>query len=122
MLAAAVSARLRKHGFRAGCVGITLKDSKFNTMTRQQTLAYPANDAGTVFNTAYALFAKNFSWQNNLRAVGIRADGLSERGTEQISMLDKNECSVIINLDERVKSLVARYGALEVEKTATMRG
>jgi len=127
MLAAAVSARLEKHGFKSGCIGITLKDNRFNTITRQQTLAYPASDIGTVFGTAYSLFKRHYKWQNNLRAVGIRADSLTERGNEQVSFwdsLDKKESSTIINIniDERVRSLVQRYGELEVEKTAMMRG
>jgi len=121
VLATAISARLVKHGMKATCVCVATKDNKFNKMTRQRTLPYPTNDVNTIFNTAYTLFEKNYPWSNRLRALSIRVDGLVGTSLEQLSLLDISRPPVIINIDGRVRSLVSRYGTLNVEKTSMSR-
>lgn len=116
LVACSVSARLKKHRLKAYCIRISVKDNRFNTFTRQCTLPCATDDADTLFNRAYALFARNYSWADPLRSVGICADRLVFAEFEQLSLPGDGMCAVP-DIDSRVKKLTERIGKLQVEKT-----
>ena len=117
LLAGAVSARLIRHGLKTRCVSVCMRDSQFNKVIRQSGIRYPTDTANKIFNQAYALFTKHYTWANPLRSIGVRADNLCNDG--QLSLFDPDECGLDIDMDYRVKRLTERFGKLEFEKAAT---
>ena len=110
--------RLRKHQMKVCCVSISMKDSQFNTFTRQCSISYPTDNVNFIFNQAYALFLKHYEWVHPLRSVGVRVSSLITREYEQLSLFEADECEICVNIDERVKVLTSRLGQLNVEKSA----
>ena len=118
MLTSAVCARLKKHGLRTRCVAINIRDNKFNTMTRQCTLNTATDNINNVFNHAYLLFTGNYSWQNPLRSVGVRATNLID--STQTSLFNTDEYVIMIDANSRLKALTERFGKLEVESAGAL--
>lgn len=114
MLACAVCARLKKHGLRARCIAVSLRDSQFNTSTRQTTLSTATDSINRVFNNAYGLFTANYSWANPLRSVGLRAAGIEDGA--QMSLFSGGDYDKIsVDVGPHIKRLTARFGKLETE-------
>ena len=118
LLSTAVSTRLTKHGLKAKCVSINMRDNRFNTFTRQCTLESPTDNITRIFNSALRLFQNNYSWDSPLRSVGIRTTKL-DKGM-QLSLFEENERDIMdINIDSRLKRLTERFGNLQVESAGS---
>jgi len=122
MLATAVSTRLKKHGLKAGCIAVNMRDNQFNTTTRQSVMQTATDGINNIFNKAYELFSKHYRWQRPLRSIGVRATNLDD--SSQTSLFSDEDCG-IINLDtdinNRLKQLTARFGNLQVECAGALR-
>jgi len=121
LLTNSVCARLKKHRMQACCISVCMKDTQFNQMIRQVTLKYPTDNPNLMFNTAYALLERHFPWENPLRSVGVRADNLYTLKWEQMSMFRESHQVINVDIDARLKELTARFGVINMEKTATSR-
>ena len=121
MLVSSVCARLKKHRMKACCVSVCMKDKKFNQKIRQLTFKYPSDNVNMIFNLAYDLFVKHFTWEHPLRSVGIRADNLYIMKFEQMSFFGEDTHVIKADIDSRVKELTAKFGRIHVEKTAMSR-
>lgn len=113
-----ICARLRKHQMKAYCISISMKDNQFNTLTRQCSTSYPTDNINFIFNQAFALFLRHYTWEHPLRSVGVRVDNLITREYEQLSLFETDECEICVDIDERVKILTSRLGKLNLEKSA----
>ena len=60
----------------AGGVAIAIKDNKFNTISRQMNLPIPTQSPSEITKVAYELFLKHYLWEENVRAVSVRATNL----------------------------------------------
>jgi len=114
----AVCKRLVKHGLKACCVSVCMKDNQFNSIIRQGSLPRPTDSVNVIFNKAFYLFKKNYRWENPLRSVGVRVDNLKEE-FEQLSLVNFDDCAINMDIDGRVKDLAKKFGELKFEKTAT---
>lgn len=114
LLASAVCARLKKHGLKARCVSVKLKDTQFNTVTRQTTLEQATDSLNRVFNRAFELFRSKYTWSNPLRSVGVCVTNLDD--SMQMSLFDEGEHDKIeVDISSQLKLLTARFGTLKVE-------
>ena len=118
LIVEAICKRLRKHNMKAGSVSINLKDNHFNIITRQCTLSYPTDSMNLIFNRAFSLFLRYYPWVNPLRSVGVRVGNLVTQEFEQMVLFETDECEICVDIDERVRNLIARFGKLSFEKTA----
>ncbi|MBL0720745.1 DNA polymerase IV [Piscinibacter sp. Jin2] len=66
---------LRKRGLRAGRVGVKLRDADFRTLSREQTLDTPSDEAATLRRAA-GLGLKRMPLDQPLRLLGVRASSL----------------------------------------------
>lgn len=114
-----ICTRLKKHNMKAYCISISTKDNQFNTITRQCSVSNPTDSVNFIFNQAYALFQRHYSFINPLRSVGVRVDNLISGDYEQFSLFEKEETKICVDIDERIQKLTSRFGKLNVEKTAT---
>jgi DNA polymerase-4 len=96
-----------------------VKDSRFFKTIRQSVLPVATDSINYLFNHAFRLFRNNYSWNNPLRSLGIRVNQLDTH--EQLALLKLDACDICVDIDNRIKRLTSRFGALKVEKTAGTR-
>ena len=121
LLVNSVSARLKKHRMKTCCVSVCMKDSAFNQKLRQTSFKTPTDDAVLLFNRAYELFTRHYSWENPLRSVGVRADRLYSPKWEQTSLFGEERRAIGADIDARVVELTAKFGKINFEKSAATR-
>lgn len=68
---------LRKRGLRAGRIGVKLRDANFRTLSREQTLDTPSDEAATLRRAA-GLGLKRMPLDQPLRLLGVRASSLRD--------------------------------------------
>ncbi|MCL1883314.1 MAG: DNA polymerase IV [Defluviitaleaceae bacterium] len=117
LLATTVCARLKKHGLKAGCISIGMRDNSFNKVIRQRSFKNTSSNVNFIFNQAYALFMRHYTWERPLRSIGIITSSLDS--TEQLSLIP-DECETDVDIDSRLKKLTARFGILKVENSAAI--
>jgi len=119
LLARAVSARLKKHQLKAGCVSIHMKDDKYNTLSRQQTLEFSTDNATHIFNIAFRLFTEHYSWTNAMRSVGVSTTNLDEN--IQLSLFNRDKDVIMdIEINGRLRRLTDKFGELQLESAGAL--
>ena len=84
-----VSERLRKHNVYANGVQISVKTPDLHKCEFQMQLNTPITSSLVLCKAGFELFMDNFHWQDNVRAIGIRAINLSPSTIDrQFCMLD----------------------------------
>lgn len=78
MLSESVVDRMRVGGYYATEVSVWIKDSSLSSFDRQAKLNTPTNVSKDVANKAYELFLNNYSWDLDIRAIGVRVSGLTD--------------------------------------------
>ena len=76
-LAEGVASRLRAGGVRASTIAVKVRDSGFNTVTRQRTLPEPTDLADPIFRAALELVRPEVRGRR-IRLLGVGAHGLGE--------------------------------------------
>ncbi len=66
-----IAQQLEKEGLVAGTVSIKLRDSQFNTRTRQMTLNPPKNDAASLEDASIKLLHQHWETGEPLRLIGV---------------------------------------------------
>lgn len=80
-----VSGRLRHAGIKAGTVTVKIRDSGFNTITRQRGLPEPSDMTEPIWQTALAL-ARPEMRGKKIRLLGVAASGFGAR--EQLGLFE----------------------------------
>lgn len=85
-----VSRRLRRHGFLANGICVSVKDAGLKQREFQNPLRRPSRDLHELAEAAFELFNKKYMWDKPVRALSVRAINLDcEDGAAiQISMFD----------------------------------
>ncbi len=112
VLAETVARRLRDHGIRCKTVGISVRDSRLETYTRQAPLPSPSASSETLIKTAMELFKASETEPFKIRSIGICAfDLCSEDLSVQFDMFGEvkdNERAE--RLEKAVDILKYRFG------------
>jgi DNA polymerase-4 len=82
-MAEGVSGRLRHSGLKAATVAVKIRDSGFNTITRQRTLAEPTDMTEPIWRTAVELARPEIRGKR-IRLLGVATSGFGER--EQLGL------------------------------------
>jgi DNA polymerase IV len=77
--------RLRRSNLKAGTVTVKIRDGKFNTITRSQSLKTPTDKDHILFQTAEKLVLSNLPAQTGIRLLGVSTQKLTS-GTGQKSL------------------------------------
>lgn len=123
-LAESVAARLRKICFKAGGVSISIKDSKFRTFSRQTALDIPADDGLGIARTAYLLFKKSYSWEENIpiRSISVGTYNLCHKS--QAIQFDFYTTPKILerqeSLNKAIDKIRAKYGYTCINRAVVM--
>jgi DNA polymerase IV len=116
-MAEGVSGRLRHAGLKASTVAVKVRDSAFETLTRQRTLREPTDMTEPIWRAALEL-ARPQMRGKRIRLVGITASNLGER--EQLALFeqdDERKRRVVEAADELRK----RYGTRAVTRARLLR-
>jgi len=101
--------RMRDSGLHARTVTLTLRFANFVTITRNHTLAEPA-DLDSVFLQAISkLFSQAWDGRLNLRLVGVALTGFSG-GPQQFDLLDPNRREKLERLAKTTDRLRDKFG------------
>lgn len=86
-LSETVGMRLRKAGLYAGVVSVNIKNSNFESYSKQRKLDNATQDTDVIFSTAAELFDK--VWRREpIRLIGVATSQLQKDPVEQFSMFD----------------------------------
>src|SRR5207247_3204017 len=87
-MAEGVSGRLRHAGFKASTVTVKVRDSAFETLTRQRTLVEPTDMTEPIWRAALDL-ARPHMRGKKIRLVGVTASNFG--GREQLGLFEAGE-------------------------------
>ena len=116
-LAEGVSGRLRSAGVKAGTVTVKVRDSGFNTITRQRSLSEPTDLTEPIWRAALELARPEIRGKK-IRLLGVTASHLGER--EQLGLfetLDPRRRRAVEAADE----LRRRFGPRAVTRARLLR-
>lgn len=121
-LAESVTTRLRQQKLLATAIQISVKDNCLSTREFQAPLSFATRYPKDLADLGIALFDKHYNWQNNVRAIGIRAINLvPDNESVQISFIhDQNKINEHDALEEKVCSLRERFGENAVLRASLM--
>lgn len=107
-LSETVGMRLRKAGLYAGVVAVHLKNSNFESYSRQRKLENATQDTNVIFSTAAALFEQ--VWKKDpIRLIGVATSQLQKDPVRQMDMFSL-EAPRREKLNESIDKIREKYG------------
>ena len=123
-LSESVASRLRKHGFRAGGISITIKDSKFHSFSKQCTIDLPIDDGVKIARKAFELYKSSYSWSGNtpIRSITVGAFQLfgSDTPIQTNMFITPQRMKKREDLNKTIDSLRAAYGYSIINRAVVM--
>jgi DNA polymerase-4 len=108
--------KLRKSKRLTGCISVKIRYSDFDTVNRQLSIPYTANDR-TLMEHAHSLFKQLYQRRMLIRLVGVRFSELVQ-GSYQISLFE--DTPEIISLYQAMDRIRNRYGSTAVQRAITL--
>ena len=116
-LAELVAMRLRRYGFSAEGVGITVREAAtLSHKSAQCTLPSPTSNAATIAENALALLPKLHTFPAPLRAVSVAATKLSDGSVTQLSLFDSERDEREEKLEKSIDDIRGKYGYKAVKR------
>ena len=116
-LAELVAMRLRRYGFSAEGVGITVREAAtLSHKSAQCTLPSPTSNAATIAENALALLPKLHTFPSPLRAVSVAATKLSDGSVTQLSLFDSERDEREEKLEKSIDDIRGKYGYKAVKR------
>ena len=85
-----LSRELRSRKLFAKTIGITFKNSNFNSYSAQETLENATDNTKEILKVAYKVFENSYK-QDEIRLIGVRLANLMNNRNEQVSLFDKED-------------------------------
>lgn len=101
-----VGRRVRKDNYMGRSVTITLRDNKFNTITRSSTIPYTCN-TDDIYETAKELLHSHWDGKTPLRLLGVSLSQLTQEA-HQISLFEEDEKKRKLN--KTIDEIKNRFG------------
>ncbi len=116
-LAELVAMRLRRYGFSAEGVGLTVREaSTLHHKSAQCTLAASTSNAAVIAESAIALLPKLHAFPQPLRAVSVAATKLSDGSVTQLSLFDDEKDPREDMLEKSIDDIRGKYGYKAVKR------
>ena len=119
-LAESTARRLRKSTLQAGTIQIKIRQSDFQTFTRQKSLQPPINNTDQIFQVARELLA---IWLESNPDVGVRLLGVGGSNlspAEQLDLFADSDDQAPGAIDRTVDKIRDRFGDLSVGRARTL--
>lgn len=111
VLCESVATRLREHGLKGRTISIWIRDSKLDSFTRQKKMKSYTNISAELLENAMELFINNYSWNCNIRSLGISVCEFDLEYCEQFDFagsVEKRE--KLERIETTVDTLKRRFG------------
>lgn len=117
-LSESVAARLRKNGFCAGVVEISIRDNGLFSFTRQVKLKRATNITDEIMKAAYGLFQSHYLWEHPIRSLGVRGSNLTlDHMPVQLSLFtDEKLRERQEKLDRMTDEIRRRFGYFAIQR------
>ena len=117
-LSESVAARLRKNGFCAGVVEISIRDNGLFSFTRQVKLKRATNITDEIMKAAYGLFQSHYLWEHPIRSLGVRGSNLTlDHMPVQLSLFTDEELRERqAKLDRMTDEIRRRFGYFAIQR------
>lgn len=111
VLAESVAERLKRLGYWASELQISIRNNELHTIERQCKLDPSTNLSSEFANTALRLFEKNYSFKKPIRSLGLQAKGLTDSPDAQLNIFSIND-NYIKNskIDKVMESIRKQHG------------
>ena len=121
-LADSVAARMRTDGFKAFCIGVTIRSNDFKNKSHQQKLREPTDGTNEIYQLAKKLFSELWNGKTPLRLLGIALTDLTKEDYVQISLFDTADerKTKSKKLDKAVDALRSKYGRSTIQRGALL--
>lgn len=113
-----VTQRLRKNGLAGQTVTVKLRTGDFVTVTRQDTLAIPANTTDEIWSTARDLLAKADCTEQPIRLVGISLSAFDE--VRQLSLFENPASAKSRRIASALDAVTGRFGEDAISRGALL--
>lgn len=114
-----VTRRLRRAGLRGQVVHLKLRSADFTTVTRQESLAAPADTTDAVWPVAERLLAKADRGEQAIRLVGVSLSHFD--GQPQLALFDPPDVARARRVAHAVDALAERFGSDVVRRGSVKR-
>ncbi len=106
-----VAHRMRKYGYVGRTVTIKVRDSSFETITRDKSLKKPTDQGKIIYETARKLIPREFGYKRPVRLLGVKMSHLEKRiHPNQLDLLGNTRLDKQHDVNEAVDKLRDRYG------------
>ena len=121
-LAESVARRLRAKGLKCGGVQISIKDSSFKTIDRQQRLEQPTHQTRVIYLTALALLQRSWRIGSPIRLLSVTAIALTDgsEGYQTSLFAQERENPRGEALDSALDSIRQKYGKSAVKHASIL--
>jgi DNA polymerase-4 len=108
--------KLRRSGRLTGCISVKIRYADFDTVNKQLSIPYTANDA-KLMEIVYRLFDQLYQRRVLIRLIGVRLSELV-RGSYQISLFE--DTPEQISLYQAMDKIRNRFGSTAVQRAITL--
>lgn len=115
-LAEQVVKRMAKQGWWCQRVGLSIKDAKLKTITRQKHLDYPICNIKDVVAVCMSLFEDNYNWHTTVRALTVGTSHFCEEPKQLNMFADLQVENKKQTAEQAVNNLRAKYGKQIIER------
>ncbi|MBQ8028292.1 MAG: DNA polymerase IV [Clostridia bacterium] len=117
-----VATCLRENACLASVVQISVRDEILVTREKQLVLPQPSRIVEVLFSAGMKLFKESWTWESNVRSVGIRACGLvGESCNFQYNLFfDSKKYDKLERLESQIEKIRKKYGKDSVFRGSTM--
>ena len=111
-----VTYRLRSYNMYANVVNVQLRTNEFKDFSHQKRLIRPTSSTKYIYKLAKELLSQMYKKGTAIRLVGIRLDGLIDKGEMQLSLFDNDNNVKQENLDKVIDELKNKYGYKKITR------
>jgi len=117
-----VAARMREHGVKCGMAALWVKDNQLCGFERQMMLPQPTNLSKELFDAAFSLLQRHYSWHRPIRALGVRGGHLiDEKQAGQMSLFSAPQREKQERLERTLDEINARFSGCALRRAVLLR-
>ena len=118
ILADNISERMHSKNLHCSEVALYVKDNTLQSFERQKAIKCPTNLSGVIARTALDIFKDNYTWQNTVRAIGIRVSGFNKNQVQCNLFVDESLDKKKETLERTIETIRQRFGYDSIKRAS----
>ena len=121
MLCESIAERMRQDGFRAYCIGVTIRSREFKNRSHQKKLINATDITEEIFAESSKLFVELWDRETPLRLLGVSLTSLTKEDTVQLSLFEnQEETDRKRNVNKALDDIRKKYGSGIIKRASSM--